>query len=147
VRAGGGILELLRESNSFAMTTADLAEATGRSQRQIRTAVHALADRELVILTHEKIGWAGLGEYGHTTVKRWSSDKDVKPFKIVKKGEHYRLSERGWSWTALRDLELIKIGTPVHGLRVWLPDRRADWERREAERLGKIRELLGKSTE
>jgi hypothetical protein len=49
----------------------------------------------------------------------------VEPFKIVKEGERFKLTERGWSYTAREDLELIKIGTPTHGLLVWLPDKRS----------------------
>jgi hypothetical protein len=143
-------LELLRESEYLAMTTAELAEATGRSPRQIRTAVHALEARGEVVLTHEHLGWAGRGEYGRMVDydNLYFDDRKagLEPTKIIKKGEDFKYRDSGRWLEALRDLELIWSGMPIHGLLVWLPDKRADWERREAERRGKIRSQLGKST-
>ena len=57
------ILAALPDSGS--MTVAALARQLGAPQRQIRAAVHALADRELVMLDLWSSGErAGVGEYG-----------------------------------------------------------------------------------
>jgi predicted transcriptional regulator len=53
--------ELAAEPDNQALTVIELAERIDRSDRQIRRAVHALADRGLVVLTKEDGGWAGYG--------------------------------------------------------------------------------------
>jgi biotin operon repressor len=58
------ILDALAASESAALTVMALAEQLGVSGRQVRRAVHALADRGLVVLTKGNEGWRGVGEYG-----------------------------------------------------------------------------------
>jgi MarR family len=58
------ILDELAANDRAALTVIDLAEWIGVSDRQMRRAVHALADRGLVVLTKENGGWAGEGRYG-----------------------------------------------------------------------------------
>src|SRR5659263_163054 len=53
------ILDELVANDRAALTVINLAEWIGVSDRQIRRAVHALADRGLVVLTKENGGWAG----------------------------------------------------------------------------------------
>ena len=57
------ILDELAKSDGR-LTVIELATALGLRDNQIRRAVHALADRELVVLTREHAGWKGVGEYG-----------------------------------------------------------------------------------
>lgn len=47
------ILALVREARGFHLTTRNLADATGKSMRQIQFSVHTLAERGLVELTLE----------------------------------------------------------------------------------------------
>jgi hypothetical protein len=114
----------------------------------IRTAVHALAERGLVILTKEHLGWAGRGEYGRMVRYDnlyFSDRKDGRePTKIIPEGERFKFpGPWTWSRTAPKGgLKLILSGMPTHGLVVWLPDRKADRDKRVAERTAEIRKLL-----
>jgi predicted ArsR family transcriptional regulator len=96
------ILDELAANDRAALTVIDLAEWIGVSDRQMRRAVHVLADRGLVVLTKENGGWTGEGRYG--------------PFKA------------GESRPARRDTEFYHIGMPTGvSLFVWLPEERAKW--------------------
>lgn len=108
------------------MTTAALAEWSGRSARQVRTAVDALERRGLVVVTREFIGMKGRGEYGPMTM--WTRDDD-DPDKIV----------RDWDG---RSYERIRQGTPTYGRLVWSPDVRADYLRKQAQAFAEVQRLL-----
>lgn len=47
------ILELVREARGSFLTTRQLADATGKSMRQVQFSIHTLAERGLVELTLE----------------------------------------------------------------------------------------------
>ena len=123
-------LELVGAEGIRALTVMDLAQRVGISDRQIRRAVHSLADRDLVVLTKEHGGWKGQGEYGKLVSRRWSSDNDVPTAFTVKKGEPWPLpdieGDYHHGWTATRDVEFIRNGMPTGAsLFVWLPQNRA----------------------
>ena len=101
--------ELAAEQELLALTVIELSERLGVSARQIRRAVHSLAQRELVVLTKEHGGWKGQGQYGRMVTRfRWVSDL-------------YDDDYRCESWT-----ELNGMPTGV-SLFVWLPENRAKW--------------------
>src|ERR1700733_15920571 len=98
--------ELAAEQELLALTVIELSERLGVSARQIRRAVHSLAQRELVVLTKEHGGWKGQGQYGRMVTRfRWVSDL-------------YDDDYRCESWT-----ELNGMPTGV-SLFVWLPENR-----------------------
>ena len=99
------------------LSVMDLASRLGLRDNQVRRAVHALADRELVVLTREHAGWKGVGEYGplrdrsyaywdyatdtrieygpevptaKTTISRWIDDidEDGNPLRIPVRTEY-----------------------------------------------------------
>lgn len=108
---------------------------------QIRTAVHALARRGTVVVTHEYLDWAGAGEYGRLA-RRWSPlDADVPTAVTVQAGEPWPFNPK--THTARRDVEFIRKGIPVHGLQVWLPKRRYRWLLSEWEITCTISTALG----
>src|SRR5260370_2600282 len=61
------ILATLADDADYALTTANLAERLGRSQRQIRTAVDALERRGLVVVTRGHVALNGERKYGKVT--------------------------------------------------------------------------------
>src|SRR5690348_8270748 len=58
------ILDALTAADKVWLTIPELAERTGRSERQVRTAVHGLEARELAAVSYGCIGWKGRGDYG-----------------------------------------------------------------------------------
>ena len=106
-----------------ALTVMELSERLGCSDRQIRKAVHSLAERDLVVLTKEHGGWKGRGEYGLVKSRRWLSDSDVPTAFVVKEGEPWPGNP---DYVAKRDIEFIRNGMPTGAsLFVWLPENRA----------------------
>jgi hypothetical protein len=47
-----------------ALSIAELAEIVGLTMRRCREIAHSLADRKLVVIRREHLGWKGIGEYG-----------------------------------------------------------------------------------
>jgi hypothetical protein len=141
------------------LTIPELAERTGRSARQVRTAVRALEARGLVVLTRGATGWKGRGEYG-----RWVRVHDDDPadprIVTVQPGEEIPhkpgwvvrdqpiVNERhGWRIEP-RPVAYIRAGMPVSGLQVWLTARKAasDEEGRRAIEAVKTRLARGRVT-
>jgi hypothetical protein len=58
------ILDELNSTQDGHLSVVALASRLSRSPRQIRTAVHALAKRELIVATKQGQGWSGVGQYG-----------------------------------------------------------------------------------
>jgi hypothetical protein len=58
------ILDELNSTQDGHLSVVQLASRLSRSPRQIRRAVHSLADRALVVLTKQGDGWSGAGQYG-----------------------------------------------------------------------------------
>ncbi len=104
------ILDELAAADADGLTVVELAECVGASDRQIRRAVHALADRELVVLTKEHGGWKGEGRYGRLVSRREDWDLDVPAALTVKAGEPLPF---GKGYPALRDSEFILNGMPT----------------------------------
>lgn len=46
------------------LTISELTEILGLTMRRCREVAHSLADRKLVVVTKEHLGWKGIGEYG-----------------------------------------------------------------------------------
>lgn len=116
------ILDALAASVEPWLTIPDLAEATGRSPRQVRTAVHALEARGLVAITTGETGWRGRGDYGHWR-HAGPSERDDPRTVTVQPGSR---TPAGWT---LREnfpapVTFIRGGVPVSGLLVWLPERK-----------------------
>ena len=67
------ILELVREARGSFLTTRQLADATGKSMRQVQFSVHSLAERGLIELTLEP--QLRIWPVGATEVRRryWAS--------------------------------------------------------------------------
>jgi hypothetical protein len=55
--------------SSSQLTVVDLAQRVGKSDRQIRAAVHALERRGLVVLEKRSGGFKGEGQYGRLLPK------------------------------------------------------------------------------
>ena len=124
------ILDTLKDSSYFAEPIGELAKATGKSPRQVRTAVHALESRGEVIITKGFLYRRGVGEYGHLVRRQYRSgqaSKNAPAALTVKKGEPW---PRGvWTvgadvdenWNAKHDQEWIHQGMPTSALVIWLP--------------------------
>jgi DNA-binding transcriptional MocR family regulator len=95
-------LDALAASGDDWRTTAELADTTGRSLRQVRTACDALERRGLVAVTRGYIGWSGTGEYGQPKQRR-----------------EFDFETRKW-----RREPGEPIGMPRYGRQIWLPDRK-----------------------
>lgn len=121
------ILRTLAEHEYSALSVAELAERVGRSPRQVRTAVHALARRGAVVITREGIGWHGAGEYGR--LARQPRGGKLPVALTVRKGEPTPYA-RYQGYGAWRDTEYVRNGMPAYGLLVWLAERRQQWEER-----------------
>jgi hypothetical protein len=124
------ILDALTAADTWWLTIPDLAERTGRSERQVRTAVHGLETRELVVVTYGHTGWKGRGDYGRwvrangAPVKDGGWADDLSDPRI-------RVAVMSIPWSQMRGRNkkarsyIIRGGMPVFGLRVWLPERQA----------------------
>jgi hypothetical protein len=112
-----GILGALADAVRDYMTVPELAQATGRSERQVRAAVRALEGRALVVVTRGCTGWRGTGEYGRLVELPHFS---LEPVLTVREGERH--PDRP-AWVAARDVEFGRAGMPTYGLLVWLPER------------------------
>ena len=122
------ILAALADAEGDYMTVPELAQATGRSDRQVRTAVRSLEGRALVVITREYTGWRGAGEYGRlVALPHFNPDQpELEPVLTVREGEPWP-GRPGWK--AARDVEFGRAGMPTYGLLVFLPERH---EAREA---------------
>lgn len=122
------ILAALADAEGDYLTMPELAQATGRSDRQVRTAVRSLEGRALVVITREYTGWRGAGEYGRlVALPHWNPDQpELEPVLTVHAGERWPYTRRG---VAARDVEFGRAGMPTYGLLVFLPERH---EAREA---------------
>jgi DNA-binding transcriptional ArsR family regulator len=133
------ILDALGQSESVALTVAELGAALGASQRQIRTAVRSLEARGLVAVTNEFIGWQGTGSYGRLCRRRW---KDEPPANLVAEpGDPWPIPA-GYSRVTTKQTEFIYQGMPIHGLMVWLPDRLAQQKQRQADAFATLKAAL-----
>ncbi len=112
-----GILGALADAARDYMTVPELAQATGRSERQVRAAVRALEGRALVVITRGCTGWRGTGEYGRLVELPHFS---LEPVLTVREGERH--PDRP-GWVAARDVEFGRLGMPTYGLLVALPER------------------------
>jgi hypothetical protein len=110
------------------MTVPELAQATGRGERQVRAAVRALEGRALVVITREYTGWRGAGEYGRlVALPHYNPDQpELEPVLTVHAGERWPYTRWG---VATRDVQFGRAGMPTYGLLVFLPERH---EAREA---------------
>jgi hypothetical protein len=102
------------------LTVPELAERTGRPPRQVRTAVHALEARGLVVITKGATGWKGRGDYG-----RWvyAQPGDAADPRVVTVQPGDPIPHRpGWEVlaSATQPVTFIRAGVPVSGLQVWL---------------------------
>jgi hypothetical protein len=134
------ILAALDTSEDVCMTVPELATELQRSQRQIRTAVHALETRGLVIVKRGHTGWRGRGEYGRLSQRWRERDASLPTALTVKAGERWPGSQ--W-YRARRDTEFVRNGMPTYGLLVWSLAKHAEKEARYAELVAKARKLLG----
>lgn len=132
------ILVELDKTDEPALTILQLSESAGVSPRQIRTAIHSLELRGLVVVTHEHLRWEGRGRYGSLRRrKKWGDDVDRAPDLVAEPGDDW--PPRPGEYVAAIRTEFVLDGMPVHGLRVWLPERRKQWKQ---ERTKRINELL-----
>jgi hypothetical protein len=122
------ILAALADAVRDYMTVPELAQATGRGERQVRAAVRALEGRALVVITREYTGWRGTGEYGRlVALPHWNPDQpELEPVLTVHAGERHPGRP---GWVAARDVQFGRAGMPTYGLLVFLPERH---EAREA---------------
>ena len=137
--------ELLAASDDYGLTVVELAKRIAVSDRQIRRAVYALADRELVVLTEEHGGWRGRGGYGRRVWRHRVVD-DPQGNHIRYEGSHRGVPEEGdeiGGGPVWDDGTGWVLGTPVKcryewyaemsatptsaSLFVWLPETRAKW--------------------
>ncbi len=86
--------ELLAASDDYGLTVVELAKRIALSDRQIRHAVYALADRELVVLTKEHGDWKGRGEYGRRVWRHRVVD-DPQGNHIRYEGSHRGVPKEG----------------------------------------------------
>jgi len=120
------ILDALHASENSVLTVIKLAEKLGLRDNQVRRAVHALADRELVVLTKEHARWAGVGQYGPLR-RRDNGYYDLDTGKQVEYGpevptadfdSHWDELDRGWN-----RVEYVHAGMPTGvSLLVWTPE-------------------------
>ena len=156
------ILDELAATNELALTVTELAGRMGVSDRQVRGAVHALADRGLVVLTKENHGRRGTGENGPRPWQHRLID-DPNGSHTRYEGSHWGIPQPGdklgarpkrddgMSWilgTPIRCRVKWYRGEPVGMpadavLFVWLPENRATFERRDPEITAAIRAALG----
>jgi hypothetical protein len=91
-----GMLDALEEPG--ALTIAELTGVTGLTTRRAHAVVNSLADRGLVFINREALGWKGTGEYGPLIKRSWIEhaqeygsyawiDLNTVPTVLVKKGE------------------------------------------------------------
>jgi hypothetical protein len=136
------ILDELASAEAGKLSVAALAEQVGVSQRQIRRAVHALADRELVVLAKEPGGWAGVGRYG-PLVRRddgyWGENDDRQsygpevPTAQVRRKLYEDFTDDGKVRWRYLNYEYVRAGMPTGvSLFVWTPEAHAERERRLA---------------
>ena len=133
------ILDELAASEHGNLFVAALARRIGLSDRQIRRAVHALADRELVALTKEPGGWAGVGEYGPLHRRDdgyWGEHGREEygpevPTADVRKKLIDDFDADGRPTYRRVDVEYVHGGMPTGvSLCVWLPEAHEERERR-----------------
>jgi hypothetical protein len=124
------ILSVLEASSHNWLTIPQLAEHTSRSPRQVRTAVHALEARGLVVITKGATGWKGRGDYGGgwSCVRPGDDDPDDPRIRTTQHSSGGRKFTAHW----------IRPGVPVFGLQVWLPAVKARAEEAERRRLDAI---------
>jgi hypothetical protein len=90
------MLDALEEPG--ALTIAELTGVTGLTTRRAHAVVNSLADRGLVFINREALGWKGTGEYGPLIKRSWIEhaqeygsyawiDLNTVPTVLVKKGE------------------------------------------------------------
>jgi hypothetical protein len=118
------ILDIVDNAEFPFTTVAELAEAIGCSDRQIRRAVRSLESRGLLVLRERvHLGWTGYGEYGALR-RKWLSLHDAPTVLSVKAGEDWpeELSG-GKQLVATVDSEFYRQGIPTHGLLVSTPRR------------------------
>ena len=108
------ILEELAATEEEALSVVELADRIGVSDRQIRRAVHALADRELVVLT-KGWNWAGGGKYGPLVPREHTAyGPDVPTALLVKAGDD-PVNAKGQPYRDLHadaDIEYVRGGLP-----------------------------------
>jgi hypothetical protein len=116
------ILGALADAARDYMTVPELAQVTGRSERQVRAAVRALEGRALVVITRGCTGWRGAGVYGRLVeLPHFNPDQpELEPVLTVRAGERHPARP---AWVAARDVEFGRAGMPTYGLLVWLPER------------------------
>jgi hypothetical protein len=137
------ILDELASVEDGHLSVRALADRIGVSHGQIRRAVHALADRELVVLVKEPGGWAGIGKYG-PLVERFtgyldenSGDrKDYGPEVPTAQVRHKLVDDFDDDgkpvWRHVK-VEYVHAGMPTGlSLFVWTPEAHAEREARDA---------------
>jgi hypothetical protein len=113
------ILDELAVTEHPWLSVVELSKLLGVSDRQVRRAVHALADRELVVLTKRGWGWAGEGRYGPLIPRQHTEfgspgSPDLPTALLVKAGEH-PVNAKGEPYRQLHadsDIEYVRCGLP-----------------------------------
>lgn len=122
------ILDALNASENNVLTVIMLAEKLGLRDNQVRRAVHALAGRELVVLTKEHARWAGVGQYG--PLRRRDNgyyDYDLDAGKHLQYGPEVPTADVDSRWDELDRrfyrIEYVHAGMPTGiSLLVWTPE-------------------------
>lgn len=125
------VLQALTDSESPALTTADLVTACGLTERRIRQVTDALALRDRLVITRGNIGQKGVGEYGSLNWRGYDDDADVIAAPTALVSEHDG-----------RRIEWFHKGMPTFGRLYWLPAKRAEWEEDHARLCTALRGLL-----
>lgn len=134
-RTQRALLEALEASEYLWCTVAELAEALQRSPRQVLAAVRSLEGRGLVVITRETIGWnEGVGRLAA------GYRGDCPAVLTVEEGEPWPNKP---GYVARRRTEFYRVGTPVHGLAVWLPERREQHAERTKQAEANLRAAAG----
>jgi hypothetical protein len=150
--------ELAGEQEQLGLTVVGLADRLGVSTRQVRTAVHALHHRGLLVLTKEFGDWKGQGEYG-TKRSRFRDIDDADGDRTRYPNAHWGIPQecdevfpmmtrpdgtqmiKGPPTRYRREYYFERQGMPTGvSLIAWLPEKREQWlaaQGRSAEQLGR----------